>query len=78
MRQRDRILMWSQRDLETSIESICTDITDHIEFLEQSKTIKLDDLRKQATHIRYEMMTLAKKIETKITQERNRNGRDGK
>jgi hypothetical protein len=66
MRQRDRIMLWSQRDLETSIEGLCRDLDDHLEFVELSKGVDIHGFKKQAAHIRYELMTIAKKIETKI------------
>ncbi len=66
MRQRDRIMLWSQRDLETSIEDLCRDLDDHLEFVKLSKGVTIPGLKKQAAHIRYELMTIAKKIETKI------------
>lgn len=66
MRQRDRIMLWSQRDLETSIEDLCRDLDDHLEFVKLSKGVDIHGLKKQAAHIRYELMTIAKKIETKI------------
>lgn len=68
MSQRNRILMWSQRDLETSIQSLCEDISEHIEFVELSGNIDMHEIKKDAAHIRYELMSIAKKIELKIQQ----------
>lgn len=59
-------MLWSQRDLETSIEDLCRDLDDHLEFVELSNGVDVHGLKKQAAHIRYELMTIAKKIETKI------------
>ena len=58
--------MWSQRDLETSIQSLCKDINEHIEFVELSGNVELAKIKKDALHIRYELMAIAKKIESKI------------
>jgi|TARA_Y100000033_G_scaffold32630_1_gene31182 hypothetical protein len=58
--------MWSQRDLETSITSLCRDLNDHVEMVEKTTNSDMHDIKKQVSHARYELMTVAKKIETKI------------
>jgi archaellum component FlaC len=55
--------MWSQKDLETSIQSLLIDLEDHLKFIESSKDSDLHGIKKQVGHIRYELNSVAKKIE---------------
>lgn len=71
MRQRDRIMFWSQRDLETSIEALIQDLEDHIEFIAMSTGEDLHGFKKQAAHIRYELRSTAKKIHDKFEPKYN-------
>ena len=62
--------MWSQRDLETSISSLVSDIRDHIKLVKDSTGDPCEDIEKLCAHVRYDLMTLAKRIESKIEDSR--------
>jgi hypothetical protein len=70
MRQRYRTMMWSQRDVELGVQNLISDLKDHAKLISDTSGEEQDEIDKLIAHVRYDLMTLAKKMEVAIEKTR--------
>jgi len=70
MRQRYRTMMWSQRDVELGVQNLISDLKDHAKLISDTSGEQQDEIEKLIAHVRYDLMTLAKKMEVAIEKTR--------
>ncbi len=62
--------MWSQRDVELGVQNLISDLKDHAKLIRDTSGEQQDELEKLIAHVRYDLMTLAKKMEVAIEKTR--------
>lgn len=62
--------MWSQRDVELGVQNLISDLKDHSKLIRDTSGEQQDELEKLIAHVRYDLMTLAKKMEVAIEKTR--------
>jgi len=62
--------MWSQRDVELGVQNLISDLKDHAKLIRDTSGEEQDEIDKLIAHVRYDLMTLAKKMEVAIEKTR--------